>query len=131
MQFKEYEFYQDLYNSVEDIDIVKTNYGKQISFVTDKNVTIADFSFALLLNNIVLKYEIAQENDLNANKFENCYDIYDELCYFFEQDKSKVTLKNLFSAFGLEVDDFDDESIKIFGLAFNNIKNSISYDLVL
>lgn len=137
IKFKGMDFYKNLYNGISDIDIEKTIYGNKIAFSSEKYVNVADFSFALLYNYLLLKNDIdfeiekstkqgiktSDRADIDTQEDDFC--IYNDMCRFFNiPQRNKITLNNFFSAFGLSFDDFDEESIKVYSLAFNNVKKS-------
>ena len=147
MKFKGMNFYKNLYNQINDIDVAKTAYGDKLTFTSETFVNDNDFSFALLYNYLLLKNDIdleiekATSNNTNAKnkeielkdttseEFESDAQIYEDMCKFFNlPQKSKITLKNFFTLFNLSSDDFDEESIKVYNLAFNNVKKSCNKD---
>lgn len=147
MKFKGMNFYKNLYNQISDIDVATTVYGDKLTFTSEKFVNANDFSFALLYNYLLLKNDIDLEiekatinnknaknkeielKDTTSEEFENDAQIYADMCKFFSlPQKSKITLKNFFTLFNLSSDDFDEESIKVYNLAFNNVKKSCNKD---
>ena len=142
IKFKRMDFYKNLYSGIGDIDIEKTIYGNKLVFCSEKYVNVADFSFALLYNYLLLKNDIdfeikksAKENN-TANDCkgtqEDDFSIYNDMCKFFNiPQRNKITLNNFFSIFGLSFDDFDEESIKVYSLAFENVKKSCFKEITM
>lgn len=144
MTFKELEFYEYLYENVHDIGVITKGQpngfkSRSLSFVSDKNFSIKDFSFALLLHHAIMSNDVDYISDdkNQKNQFENKYDIYDKMCNLFVTldpciDINGLYFKKFLNSFNIDAKDTDNETMTLLKLAFDTVKtNTFIYDAVL
>lgn len=134
MKFKGMNFYKNLYNHISDIDVYKTVNGDKLAFESDSKVNVNDFSFSLLYNYLLVKYDIDCEMmDIGDEEIDN-FDLvtYERMCKFFNNPQyTAINLSNFFNTFGFSMEDFDTDSLKVYSIAFNNVKKMCEPEMTM
>lgn len=133
MTFKNYNYYDELLNNIQFLNLIEFQSFQIFDYKAQKKYPLKDISFAYILDYIITVKQIKTFN-YNSKKESNSViscETYEQLCRFFNQDPSKVTLKNLFECFELDKSYFNEESFKNFTFAFSNLQKKQENEYLL